>query len=155
MNTLKVFLGFVEIAAALKFLSNSDISWKWGFFSDEVFFVLWGGIFMVAAMFLFGKINLKGEEDGNIGPGRLVGGLATFLFAVYCLLLVGGHKKDRLMVSFAPGYSSAQKSHVGAPGEENIYEDGPYPIIKDNHDLALKEAIEKKKLLMINFTGRL
>ena len=41
MNMLKVFLGFVELAAALKFLSNADLVWGWGFLSRELFLVLW------------------------------------------------------------------------------------------------------------------
>ncbi len=155
MNTLKVFLGFVEIAAALKFLSNVDLSWHWGFLSMEVFLVLWGGIFMVAAFFLLGKINLKGEEDGAIGPGRMVGGLVTFLFSVYCFFLIGGFKLDPLMAAFAPPYSTAPKTvSLGGGGPaESFYEEGLHPIIKDDHDLALSDAIDKHKLVMINFTG--
>ena len=90
----KVFLGFVELAAALKFLSTADLAWGWGFLSKEVFLILWAGIFMVAAMYLFGKINLKGEESGAISPGRMIAATTTFLFAIYCAFLTAGFKMD-------------------------------------------------------------
>ncbi|MEO0661221.1 MAG: cytochrome c biogenesis protein CcdA, partial [Planctomycetota bacterium] len=70
MNTLKVFMGFVELAAALKFISNADIAQQWMLLPREVFLALWTVISVVAGLFLLGRVNLKGESpDGMIGPG--------------------------------------------------------------------------------------
>ena len=155
MNTLKVFLGFVELAAALKFLSVADLAWGWGIISKEFFLVIWGGIFFVAAMFLLGKINLKGEEDGAVGPGRMVGGLATFLFAIYCGFLVFGFNMDPLMAAFAPPYSSAPVTAAAASGGEGGDSHGAegHAMVVDDYDEARAQARNGDKLLLVNFTG--
>ena len=147
MNTLKVFLGFVELAASLKFLSTADLGWAWGFLSKEVFLLAWGSIFLVAAAFLFGWVNLKGEEDGEIGPGRMVGATATFLFGTYSLFLIGGYKMDPLMTAFAPPYSTAPERAAG-PGKAEGHE-----IVKDNYEDAVSKAKSDQKALLVNFTG--
>ena len=104
MNTLKVFMGFVELAASLKFFSNADIAENWMLLPREVFLALWAGIFFVAGMYLLGKINLKGESaDGNIGPARMLGGLGNILFGLYCLLGTVGYQLDGfIMGAMAP-----------------------------------------------------
>jgi thiol:disulfide interchange protein DsbD len=150
MNTLKVFLGFVELAAALKFLSTADLAWEWGFLSKEVFLILWAGIFAIAALFLFGKINLKGEESGAISPGRMVAGTATFLFAIYCGFLTFGFKMDPLLTAFAPPYSTAPAASQ-AQGEG--HEDEAWTMVVDDWDGALARARSEQKLLLVNFTG--
>ncbi|MGK0220067.1 MAG: thiol:disulfide interchange protein, partial [Planctomycetota bacterium] len=147
MNTLKVFLGFVELAASLKFLSTADLAWGWEFISKEVFLLAWGSIFLVAAAFLFGWINLKGEEDGAISPGRLVGATATFVFGMYSLFLIGGYKMDPLMLAFAPPYSTAPERAAGESGSKS------HPIVKDDYEDAVSQAKDKQKALLVNFTG--
>jgi thiol:disulfide interchange protein len=148
MNTLKVFLGFIELAAALKFLSTADLAWEWGFLSKEVFLILWAGIFAVAAMYLFGKINLKGEESGKISPGRMVGGTVTFMFALYCAFLTMGFRMDPLLTAFAPPYSSA----LGQTGEVG-HDEEPWSMVVDDWEGALASARSEEKLLLVNFTG--
>lgn len=147
MNTLKVFLGFVELAASLKFLSTADLGWGWGFLSKEVFLLAWGSIFLVAAAFLFGWINLKGEEDGVIGPGRMVGATATFVFGAYSLFLIGGFKMDPLMTAFAPPYSTAPERAAGHGAAEGR------PIVTDDYEDAVSQAKSDQKALLVNFTG--
>lgn len=147
MNTLKVFLGFVELAASLKFFSTADLGWEWQLISKEVFLLGWGSTFLVAAAFLFGWINLKGEESGAISPGRMVAATATFLFGMYSIFLIGGYKMDPLMLAFAPPYSSAPQraSGVSAPDARTI--------VKDNYEDAVSQARSKHKALLVNFTG--
>ena len=151
MNTLKVFLGFVELAASLKFLSVADLAWEWGFLSKEVFLILWAGIFMVAAMYLFGKINLKGEEDGIVSPGRMVGGIVTFLFAIYCGFLTLGFQMDPLLTAFAPPYSTAP-ARSAAGGDEHT-SGAAWELLTDDYEGAIAKAKAQDKLLLINFTG--
>ena len=148
MNTLKVFLGFVELAAALKFLSTADLAWGWGFLSKEVFLILWAGIFMVAAMYLFGKINLKGEESGAISPGRMIAATTTFLFAIYCAFLTAGFKMDPLLTAFAPPYSTAH-----AQSGVEAHEEEPWSMVVDDWSGAFATARSEEKLLLVNFTG--
>jgi thiol:disulfide interchange protein DsbD len=148
MNTLKVFLGFVELAAALKFLSTADLAWEWGFLSKEVFLILWAGIFGVAAMYLFGKINLKGEESGAISPGRMIAGTTTFMFAIYCAFLTMGFKMDPLLTAFAPPYSTAR-----GQSSEVDHDEEPWSMVVDDWEGALASARSEEKLLLVNFTG--
>ena len=147
MNTLKVFLGFVELAASIKFLSTADLGWGWGVISKEVFLLAWGSIFLVAAAFLFGWINLKGEEGGAIGPGRMVGATATFVYAVYTLFLIGGYKMDPLMTAFAPPYSTAPERAASHGTTKQ------HAIVTDDYEDAISVAKLEQKALLVNFTG--
>jgi thiol:disulfide interchange protein len=154
MNTLKVFLGFVELAAALKFVSTADLAYGWGLLSKEVFLILWAGIFAVASMFLLGKINLKGEESGAISPGRMVGGTMTFLFAIYCAFLTFGFRMDPLLTAFAPPYSSAPvRTGAAEGGEEDGHGSEAWAQVVDDWDGAVARARAADKLLLVNFTG--
>lgn len=153
MHTLKVWLGFVEIAAALKFLSNTDIQWQWGILSRELFLVLWAALFFTAAGYLFGWIRMKDEygqeEPATVSPRRMVAGIATILFAAYCGYGAMGHRLDQAMTALIPPYSNrmyasdggsaaAQKGHV---------------VIEDDFDAALARARKENKRLLVNFTG--
>ena len=151
MNTLKVFLGFVELAAALKFVSTADLAYGWGFLSKEVFLILWAGIFAVASMFLLGKINLKGEESGAISPGRMVGGTFAFLFALYCAFLTFGFKMDPLLTAFAPPYSTAPTRTSAA--EDDGHGSEAWAQVVDDWDGAVARARASEQLLLVNFTG--
>jgi len=149
MNTLKVTLGFVELAAALKFISNTDLVWGWGVLSKELFLMLWGGIFLVTALFLFGMIHLKGygSNDG-IKPGRMLAGTGFLLFSLYNFHGYAGNDLDFVMTAIAPPYSSRAAVGDGVEAEKISH-----TIVKDDYDAALGSAKVSGKLLLINFTG--
>ncbi len=155
MHTLKVWLGFVEVAAALKFLSNADLVWGWGILSRELFLWLWAGIFFAAAAYLFAWIRTKdayGAEDAaTISPKRMVWGVGTFLFAVYCMYGALGHSVDPIMTALAPNYSTAIAGS-GTAGSSAATAKG-HVIVKDDYDAALARAASEGKLLLVNFTG--
>jgi thiol:disulfide interchange protein len=143
MNTVKAFMGFVELAAALKFLSNSDLVWGWQLFSREFFLLLWGLIFVAAALYLFG-VFASGSRPGT---RRRVGAVATALFAVYCFVGMSGRKLDFVMTAIAPPYSG------GLLGWNWYVTGGSWTIVKDDYDEALARAAREDKLLLVNFTG--
>ena len=151
MKTLKVFLGFVEVAAALKFLSNADLVWGWGWLSRELFLFLWTGIFLVAMAYLFGWVRMKdeygSEDEATVSPKRMVGGFATGLFAMYCLYGGLGHSVDPVMTAIIPNYSSK----IG--GGEGPAEQIGHAIIKDDFEAAVARAKQEGKLVLVNFTG--
>ncbi len=150
MNTLKVTLGFVEIAAALKFVSNADLAWNWRWLSRELFLTLWAGIFLIAGIYLLGMIRFKGE-NGDIGPGRLVGGLSMILFGFYCGAGALGNRLDAtVMAAMAPPYSNRVQAAAGggATGAES-----GRSIIEDDYEKARQLAIAQGKRLFVNFTG--
>ena len=151
MKTLKVFLGFVEVAAALKFLSNADLVWGWGWLSRELFLFLWTGIFLVAMAYLFGWVRMKdeygSEDEATVSPKRMVGGFATGLFAMYCLYGGLGHSVDPVMTAIIPNYSSK----IG--GGEGPAEQIGHATIKDDFEAAVARAKQEGKLVLVNFTG--
>jgi len=148
MHVLKVTLGFVEIAAALKFLSNVDLVWQWGFLSRELFLVLWFGIFLVAAIYLFGLIRLKDESTTEISPGRLVAGLFFALFAAYCGYGALGNSMDPIMTAIIPPYSG-RIAIAGGGGTSQPAR----AIVEDDYEAALARAKSEGKLVLLNFTG--
>jgi thiol:disulfide interchange protein DsbD len=150
MHTLKVTLGFVEIAAALKFISNVDLVWNWEFLSRELFLFLWMAIFVVAALYLFGLIRLVGETVHEISPGRMVAGLFFSLFAFYCAYGAIGNRMDPIMTAIIPNYSSQIGGAAGKGGRVSV---SLHTILKDDYEEALDRAKQEGKLLLVNFTG--
>ncbi len=150
MHTVKVTLGFVEIAAALKFISNVDLIWQWGWLSRELFLVLWLGLFLIAAIYLFGLVRLKDEMAEGISPGRMVAGVFFALYALYCGYGALGNSVDPILTAIIPPYSG----HVGqGAAGTSASTTSTRIIIKDDYEDALKRARDDGKQLMINFTG--
>lgn len=157
MHTLKVWLGFVEVAAALKFLSNVDLVWGWNLLSREMFLWLWAGVFVLAAAYLFAWIRLKdefGQEDSaTISPRRLVWGTATFLFGAYCVYGATGGGMDPVMTALIPPYSNTTRAESVAMADATNAEPKGHVIIEDDFEAAVARAKAEKKLVLINFTG--
>lgn len=155
MHTLKVWLGFIEVAAALKFLSNADLVWNWNWLSRELFLWLWAGVFFAAAAYLFAWIRTKdeyGAEDGaTISPRRLVWGFATLLFAFYCVFGAVGNRVDPIMTAMAPPYSSMLTAPTSSSSGPAVAKG--HVIIKDDYDAAVARATSEGKTLLVNFTG--
>ncbi len=157
MHTLKVWLGFVEVAAALKFLSNADLVWDWNVLSRELFLWLWAGIFALAAAYLFAWIRLKdeygGEDSGTISPRRLVWGSSTSLFALYCVYGATGGAMDQVMTALIPPYSNVATVDGAAVGSAVDTKARSHVIVEDDFQAAVELAKAEKKLVLINFTG--
>ncbi len=144
MNTLKFVLGFVELAASLKFFSNAEIVWDLQILSRELFLLLWGVIFLLASLYLFGLFTKGGDKPGT---KRLTSGALLLVFAGYCLWGMTGVKLDRVMTAIAPNYSGGRfMPALYDPG-------GDWLIVKDAFELANQNAREQDKLLLVNFTG--
>lgn len=145
MNTVKVTLGFVELAAALKFFSNTDLVWHWGWLSRELFLTLWMGISAVAGLYLFGLIHVK-SAPAPISPGRMLTGLGFVLFALYCWIGSTGSSLDPVMTAIIPNYSN----RPSAGGTESARK---HAIVVDDYAVARARALDEGKLVLLNFTG--
>lgn len=155
MNTLKVTLGFVEFAAALKFFSNADLAYHWQLLPRELFLAAWFAVFLVAAIYLFGLIRYHGET-GEIGGGRLLAGMAFLCFAIYCGFGALGNKLDVVMTSIAPPYSAPRVAGFETGGGDVAQAaKKDHEIVLDDLERAKVVAKEQKKLVLVNFTGHL
>lgn len=86
LNSVKVILGFIEIALGLKFLSIADQTYHWGILDREVYLALWIVIFAMMGFYLLGKLKFKLDSDTNyISVPRLLMSLITFAFVVYMI----------------------------------------------------------------------
>ncbi|MFO0980779.1 MAG: cytochrome c biogenesis protein CcdA [Planctomycetota bacterium] len=148
MHTLKVYLGFIEIAAALKFLSNVDLVWEWHVLSRELFLILWFGIFVAAAFYLFGIIRMHGDH-AEVSPKRLSAALLTLLFGLYCGYGALGNDVDVIMTAIIPNYSNNRQAAAGTSVGKV---DAP-TIVVDDYQRAVAVAKETNKLVLVNFTG--
>ena len=154
MNTLKVSLGFIELAAALKFVSNADLLWNWQFLSRELFLLLWAVIFVLAGVYLMGWIKVKGHAVDSIGAGRMLAAIAFLLFASYCWHGYRGNSLDSIMTAIIPNYSSAGGStgHTNAGGASAV-SSGGHEVVFDDFERAKAVALAQNKPVLINFTG--
>ena len=144
MNTLKVSLGFVELAAALKFFSNAEYVQQLGILPMEVFFALWIAIFLALAGYLFGVLPRP-----SVGLPRAIAGFSALAFCGYCLVGALGHKLDFVMTALAPAYSWREQED----SEETKQAAIRHELVVDDYEKARALALQQGKLLLVNLTG--
>lgn len=143
MNTLKVVLGFLELALSLKFLSVADLAYGWGILDRETFIVLWVIIFALLGLYLLGKIQLPHDDKiEKISVTRLFLAIVSLSYALYLVPGLWGAPL-RSASAFAPPMSTQ---------DFNLYEDEVHP---DAHDFEIGFQIAKKenKPLLVDFSG--
>lgn len=162
LNTVKVFLGFLELAFAFKFLSNADLVLQLHFLERETFLAIWIAIFGALSLYLFGKLTLPHDTPGGyISVGRLLLGLVTLSFTIYLIPgLWGAPLKVISGFPPSPSYSESPEgiggkggASVATPLPEGAHA-GPHGIaaFKD-YDKALAYAKQVGKPLLVDFTG--
>lgn len=145
LDTVKKFLAFVELALALKFLSNADLVMHWGILKREIFIGLWIIIGLALTLYLFGFIRLPHDYKGmKIGIGRKITGVITLCFSLYLTPGVTNSKYSNLQL--LSGFPPPLTYSIYAKNEDR------YHIVND-YDKALQLAREQHKPLMIDFTG--
>jgi thiol:disulfide interchange protein DsbD len=107
LNSVKVVLGFIEVAFGLKFLSVADQTYHWGILDREIYIAIWIVVFTLMGFYLLGKIRFKHDDEvHHIGVGRLTLVMATFSFVIYLLPGMWGAPLKALS-----GYLPPQSSH--------------------------------------------
>jgi thiol:disulfide interchange protein DsbD len=149
METLKISLGYVELAAAFKFVSMVDIALGWDALPRELFLMIWAAIFGMWALFLFGILRKEGTPAMGVGAGRMAGGMIVTLFATYFLFGAMGNRMDKIMTGFVPAYSN----RIVMKGEGGGQPSMTHVVIKDDPDGAIERAKQEGKLLLYNLTG--
>jgi len=154
LNSVKVVMGLLEIAAAMKFLSNVDLVWHWGVFTREVVLASWIAVALLITLYLLGKFQLSHDSPvARIGAVRLMIALVSLAFGFYLLTGLFGRRLGELE-SFLPPASENSSSAILATGNNAAaVTNGELPWITNDYDAALKQARTEKKPLFINFTG--
>jgi thiol:disulfide interchange protein DsbD len=162
LNSVKVFLGFLELALALKFLSNADLVVQAGYITREVFLVCWIVIFGLLGMYLMGWFKLAHDSDVKyLSVFRLSTAILVFSFTVYLIPGLWGAPLKLISGFPPPGFYSESPNGFGSSGGHHSTSglpehahSGPHGITTfDNYEYALAYAKSVKKPLLLDFTG--
>ncbi|MGB1104691.1 MAG: protein-disulfide reductase DsbD family protein [Crocinitomicaceae bacterium] len=161
LNTVKVVLGFLELAFAFKFLSNADLVLQMHMLERETFLAIWIGVFLVLGIYLLGKIRFPHDSPiEKLSVGR--GILAVFVFSFVLYLLPGIWGAPLKLISGFPPPMTYSESPYGLHGEEpDLPEGWPETTVPHGHDIntirdyedALEYAKEVDKPVLLDFTG--
>ncbi len=172
LNSVKVILGFIELAFALKFLSVADQAYHWGLLDREIYLALWIIIFTLMGFYILGKIRLPHDSKlERISVGRLLLAILTFSFVIYLLPGMFGAPLKKL-AGYLPPMSTHDFSILDEIRNTRVtYNIGPDNILCEppkysdflhfphglqgyfDYGQALQCAREKNKPLFIDFTG--
>lgn len=160
LNSVKVFLGFLEIAFAFKFLSNADLVLQLHFLEREVFIAIWIAVFGALTLYLLGKIKLPHDSPlPHISVGRLLLGLFVGTFTIYLVPGLWG-APVKLISGFPPSEKYAESPYgVGTRHHDEVElpehaHFGEHDIITfHDYDHALEYSKKIGKPLLIDFTG--
>lgn len=143
MNVIKVTLGFLELAFALKFLSVADLAYGWRILDRETFLALWIVLFMLLGFYLLGKIKfLHDDDDTKVSVPRFFMALASLSFAVYMVPGLWGAPL-KAVSAFAPPLQTQ---------DFNLYNNEVHAKF-DDYDLGMEYARQHNKPVMLDFTG--
>ena len=143
MNVIKVTLGFLELAFALKFLSVADLAYGWRLLDRETFLALWIVIFALLGFYLLGKIKFPHDDDDNkVEVTRFFMALISLAFAVYMVPGLWGAPL-KAVSAFAPPMQTQ---------DFNLYKNEVHAKF-DDYDLGMEYARLNGKPVMLDFTG--
>lgn len=143
MNTLKVVLGFVELALSLKFLSVADLAYGWHILDREAFLALWIVMFALLGLYLLGQFNFAhyGKADRSVGVFRFFLALCSFSFTVYLIPGLWGAPLKSVSAFVPPLFTQ----------DFNLYGDGFKEY--DDFEEGMKIASESGKPVLVDFSG--
>ena len=143
MNIIKVTLGFLELAFALKFLSVADLAYGWRILDRETFLALWIVLFALLGFYLLGKIKFPhDDDDSKVSVPRFFMALASLAFAVYMIPGLWGAPL-KAVSAFAPPMQTQ---------DFNLYNNEVHAKF-DDYDLGMEYARQHGKPVMLDFTG--
>ena len=134
LNSVKVVMGFLELAAAFKFISNTDLVWDWQIFTRDTVLGIWAIIFIILSIYLIGRIKMPFDSKNNtIGLNRKFLSILSLVFGIYLSSGLFGNNIHGLIESYLP--PSKVESWI------------------ENLDEAYLMAKNKNKPIFIDFTG--
>lgn len=162
LNTVKVSLGFLELAFAFKFLSNADLVTQKHLLERELFIAIWIAIFAAWALYLFGKFMLPHdyEKADKIGVGRLIMAIVVTTFTFYMIPGLWGAPL-KILSGLTPPISYSESTNGFGSGTTTAAVDlpehahvGPHGIIAfEDYKYGLEYAKKVNKPVLLDFTG--
>ena len=145
MTTVKVILGFLELALAFKFLSNADLVGNWGLFKREIFLGVWIVIFVLLTLYLLGVFRFPHDSKQKIRTPRKLIGFVSAAFAIYLALGLGNVVNLKLLSGFPPpAFYSITETETDCPLGLDCFKD---------FEEGLAFAKAEKKPILLDFTG--
>lgn len=143
LNSVKVVLGFLELALSLKFLSVADLAYGWHILDREVFVALWVIIFALLGLYLLGKINFPHDTPSQTtGVGRFFMALISLSFSVYLLPGLWGAPLKAVSAFVPPLFTQ----------DFNLYTQGEFRTF-DDYDEGMRYAAENNMPVLMDFSG--
>jgi thiol:disulfide interchange protein len=163
LNTVKVVLGFLELALAFKFLSNADLVLQLHFLERETFLAIWIAIFGVLALYLLGKITLPHDSHSvSISVGRLLFGIFILSFTFYMIPGLWGAPL-KIISGFPPSLSYSESPKERGDATQNKGTTALLPlgahlgahgiVVFEDYDLGMAYAKKVNKPVLLDFTG--
>ncbi|HQU91990.1 MAG TPA: cytochrome c biogenesis protein CcdA [Pyrinomonadaceae bacterium] len=148
MNSVKVAMGFLEVAAAMKFISNVDLVWKWGIFTRTTVLAIWIAIGIILSLYLLGKFQLSHDsKPERIGAFRLVSAILSLAISFYLITGLFGAKLGELEAFLPPDLDGTSTFKVAGAGSDEL------TWLKNDYPAALAKAKAENKRVFIDFTG--
>jgi thiol:disulfide interchange protein len=150
LNSVKVVMGFLEIGAAFKFLSNVDLVWRWETVSRNLVLAAWVAIALVAAIYLLGKIQLPHDSPvERLGVPRMLFATSFFGLAFYLLTGLFGAPLGELDAWLPPEETNGPTVLFGSGRADKSAEN----VWIESYEMALQKARAENKPVFLNFTG--
>jgi len=143
LNSVKVVLGFLELALSLKFLSVADLAYGWGILDREVFICLWVVIFALLGIYLLGKLRFSHDAPlDHVSIPRFFLSLASFAFALYLIPGLWGAPLKGVSAFVPPLFTQ----------DFNLYAGGQFEEFND-YDEGMRYAADNHRPVLIDFSG--
>lgn len=150
LNSVKVVMGFLELAAALKFLSNTDLVLGWGFFTHKMVLASWAILMLFTGIYLLGKIQLPHDSKVDVlGVPRMILSFMFITFSLYLGTGLFGQRIHGLVYSYLPPAVDQESGAVVTDGSSLAHDFAWYNEL----DRGLEEAQMTGKPVFIDFTG--
>lgn len=150
MNSVKVAMGFLEVAAAMKFISNVDLVWKWGIFTRNVVLAIWIAIGIILSLYLLGKFQLSHDsKPERIGAFRLMSAILSLAISFYLVTGLFGAKLGELEAFLPPDLNPASAANFfnkSGDGDKVTW-------IRNDYEKALATAKAENTRVFLDFTG--
>lgn len=164
LNSVKVVLGFIELALAFKFLSIADQAYHWRLLDREIYLAIWIVIFTLLGFYLLGKIQLPGDSDlSKVSVSRLILSMVTFVFVMYMIPGMFGAPLKALAGYLPP--MSTHDFNLLSKNDQPVNELCEDPLYAEflhwphglngyfDYDQALACAKSQNKPIFVDFTG--